>query len=472
EIPRVTFGFNLTNRQGERLRKLLESGRKVVLRGWVRGTGLEPFFMDVPVAHIRGSSRADEELVLVGHLDHPKESANDNASGSAVMLDIARALKELIGSGRLPAPQRSIRFLWVPEFHGTMAYIDRHPEVAGPALGGKFLAGINLDMVGEHLELIHTNMNFTRTPASLPSVLNDVVENMAQMVDRMEVRTPRGSLSRFNFRMTPYSGGSDHNVFIDRKVPAIMFGHGDYTHHTSEDTPDKVDPVELERTGIIAAATAVFLASLDGPQAADLARLAGANAVQALAMSGRRAHRYFAGATRADYAGRWAEAQNVIDHELQWQKASVNSILQFSGEPAAQAAVASAAGQLEAQHRFLADSLKAGVAALGFDTGSRPELDPRPDARVPVRLTRGPLAGGLPESRLDEAGAAWYRMEGRALSGNARFEILNFIDGTRTVSAVRNAVSAEYGPIDRALVAHYIEDLVRAGLARWATGRP
>jgi len=35
------------------------------------------------------------------------------------------------------------------------------------------------------------------------------------------VRTPRGSLSRMNWRMTPYSGGSDHMMFIDRGIPGV-----------------------------------------------------------------------------------------------------------------------------------------------------------------------------------------------------------------------------------------------------------
>ncbi|HEV8538626.1 MAG TPA: M28 family peptidase, partial [Bacteroidota bacterium] len=116
ELDRVTFGFNLTNRQGTKLKQLLESGKKVVLHGEVKGIGLEPFWMDVVVAHIRGTDRADEELVFSAHLDHPKESANDNASGSGAILDIARTLKELIDNGRLPKPGRSFRFLWVPEW--------------------------------------------------------------------------------------------------------------------------------------------------------------------------------------------------------------------------------------------------------------------------------------------------------------------------------------------------------------------
>ena len=89
-----------------------------------------------------------------------------------------------------------------------MAYIDKHPEMVGPARGGKTLANINMDMVGEHLELIHSKLVLTRVPDSVPSVVNDVVAHMAEMVDGMDIRTPRGSLSAFNYRVTPYSGGS------------------------------------------------------------------------------------------------------------------------------------------------------------------------------------------------------------------------------------------------------------------------
>lgn len=42
--------------------------------------------------------------------------SDDNASGSAALIDIARCLNELISSGRMPLPERTIRLLWVPEF--------------------------------------------------------------------------------------------------------------------------------------------------------------------------------------------------------------------------------------------------------------------------------------------------------------------------------------------------------------------
>jgi aminopeptidase YwaD len=467
ELDRVTFGFNLTNRQGEKLKNLLESGRNVVLRGWVKGIGLEPYWMDVVVAHIRGSEKPDEEMVFCAHLDHPKESANDNASGSAALLDICRALKELIDQNRLPRPKRSIRFLWVPEFYGTIAYIDKHPEIVGTDLGGKFLANINMDMVGEHLELIHTNMYLARTPYSIPSVLNDVVENMVEMVDRMNIRTPRGSLSRFNYRISPYSGGSDHVVFIDRKIPAMIFGHGDYTHHTSEDTPDKVDPVELERAEIIGTAAILYLANLDESNAIDLAYLAGANGSRRLGMAGRRAHRLIIESDKENIPAAWAEAQNTINHALNREKKTLQSILLFNNAKNVKKLVDQINSQLTSHHRSLTDNLKSSIRNYGIKLANPPSPEKNPDNRVPIRLTRGPLGWGIPESTLSDQDIKWYQNEGRVLRGNVRFEIVNFINGKRTISEIRNAVSAECGSFETGVVAHYIEDLVRAGVVKW-----
>ena len=465
ELDRVRFGFNISRRQGERLRSLLDSGQRVVVRGTVSGIGLEPFSMDVPVAVIVGAERPEEELVFAAHLDHPKESANDNASGSAALLDIALALRRLIDEGRLPQPRRTLRFLWVPEWHGTMAYIDAHPELTGPALGGRVLGGINMDMVGENLELIHSAMITTRTPASIPSVLNDVVENMAEMVDRMDVRTTRGSLSRFNHRMTPYSGGSDHMMFIDRKIPGVMLGHSpDYTHHTSDDTPDRVDPVELERSEIVAAATMLLLADLTEREAVDLAYLAGANAMGRLGEAGRRARQMIAEAPSAEH---WLEAQNLVRHATRWEWEAVTSVLSFNDGEGTQRIVDDFGTEIDRLGLLFEDLLHEEARRARIDTrGTLPA-----DDRVPVRTTRGPLDFGLPESALDADDAARLGPADFPLDGDQRFELVNFVDGVRTVGDIRDALSAEYGPVGLEVVGRYLDALVRVGALEWRSGQ-
>ncbi len=153
---------------------------------------------------------------------------------------------------------------------------------------------------------------------------NDVVENMAEMIDNMDIRTPRGSLSEFNYRMTPYSGGSDHMMFIDRKIPGIMFSHSDYTHHTSEDTPDKVDPVELERCEIISAGTMWYLSNLTSEQASDLAYLVSARASARIDQAARKAFQALTAAQDAH------DAHTTIEHALWQELGCVSSILDFN----------------------------------------------------------------------------------------------------------------------------------------------
>jgi hypothetical protein len=464
ELERTTFGFNLTRRQGERLRAQLERGERVVVRGRVEGTGLEPFFMDVVVARIEGGERSEEELVFSAHLDHPKESANDNASGSGAILDIARGLRSLVAEARLPRPQRSFRFLWVPEWHGTMAYIDAHPEFRGPELGGKVLAAMNLDMVGEDLERLHSRLILTRTPDSLPACVDDVVADMADRVDRMDVRTPRGSLSSFNYRVTPYSGGSDHMMLIDRKIPAVMFSHDpDYTHHTSEDTPDKVDPVELERCEIIAAGTLWYLANLDRSQAADLAALVCARGAERIGEARRAACRGLRSATSASGIVEAFElGERRIEAALDRERVALARLAEFSPSAQVDALLTALPEKDEIGRGMLEGTLAEAFGAWP----DMPAIARGDDRRVPVRTTRGPLAFDLPEGRLARVDAEGARPR-YALSGDQRFELVNFVDGQRSVYAIRGLVEIEYGPLPLETVSRYFDDLVSVGAMAW-----
>jgi aminopeptidase YwaD len=466
ELERVTFGFNLSHRQGEKLRDLILSGKKVVVRGQVKGIGLEPYFMDVVVARLKGSEKPDEEIVLSAHLDHPKESANDNASGSAAILDIARTLKELTDSGRMPKLKRSVRFVWVPEWNGTMPYIDAHPELVGPQLGGKFLGNINMDMVGENEELLHSMLIMTRTPNSIPSVLIDVMENMAQMTDGLNIRTARGSQSTFNYRIESYSGGSDHMMFIDRKIPGVMMVHGpDYTHHTSDDTPDKVDPVELARSEMIAAGSVVYLSNLATNEALDLVYLASANASRRIGQAGRNAARLVLDSPADRMPASLREARITIEENERVGKEGMATILWFNGESETSRAVRRSNEQLGVYAHSLLEEVNLDAAAQ-LGKKNIPVFRETPDKRVPVRLTRGPLDFGLPESKLPKDGPATGAPRYQ-LNGDVRFEIPNFIDGKSTMSEIERGLVGEFGSAAIEGFDKFIEDLVKVGVVKW-----
>jgi len=259
ELVKVTFGFSLSKRQGNQLRALLEGGKAVKLRAKVDAR-LFAGNLDVVTATIPGGSKPNEEVFLVAHLCHPKPSANDNASGSGLLLEISRTINVLIESGRIERPARTMRFIWVPETFGSIAYLFSHED-----LPSRLVAGINLDMVGQNQELCKSTLNLDRTPDSLPSYLNDLVFRfMEESVKEFDTPSPFGSSSTFRYATGAFSGGSDHAEFTDSTigVPCIMLLQWpDLFYHTSMDTIDKVSEESLKRVGWIAASAALTLAN-------------------------------------------------------------------------------------------------------------------------------------------------------------------------------------------------------------------
>lgn len=465
ELSKVTFGFNISNRNGEKIKSLLEGGKKVVLHGVVEGKGLHQATMEVVVATIRGKQYADEELLFTAHLDHPKECANDNASGSAAILDIARSFKELIRERKLPQPARSIRFLWVPEWYGSMAYIDAHPEFAGPAAGGKVLASVNMDMVGENLELLHSKMFLVQSPWSVPSCLNDVVSNMASMVDKMNIQKPTGSRSQFNYRVVPFRGGSDHMMTLDRKIPSVMLSHSDYTHHTTFDTPSNVDPTELQRSELIAASSVWYLANLSAAEAFDLLELVKSNTYANLGEMARTVRAKITGAKIQDLPMSWSESDNLLSSRFNMMTEASKSVAKFSKDPE----VAKTADQSQAHYgkrfEFMFGLTRAHAEASGYSADAGPPLNSEGEDRIPERLTRGPLDLKLPWIRLPSKEAAWYK--DFPLDESQTFELINFIDGKRKVSEIRNLLIAEFSSIPDSVVNRYVGDLVKLNILKW-----
>ena len=258
---RRCFGFVLSPREGDRLRALIkkqaqDGGEPVRVRAQVDAR-LYDGDLEVVTALIPG--KAEEEVIVVAHLCHPQPSANDNASGSATALEMARALQRLITTGQLSPPRRSIRFLWVPEITGTFAYLATH-ETEIPHI----IAGVNLDMVGQNQELCGSSFLIEWPPAAMSSFAPDLMECLREeLFDDAPSHTGMGGHPLFRYAVTPFSGGSDHYILSDPSVGVptpMLIQWPDKFYHTSEDTLDKVDPAMLARVGSLAATYAYFLA--------------------------------------------------------------------------------------------------------------------------------------------------------------------------------------------------------------------
>ena len=264
------FGFVLTPRQGQAMRRLLkDSDKPVCVRAKV-DSRLYDGAMEVVSAAIPGGQ--DEEVVVVAHLCHPIPSANDNASGAAAALEAARTLQSLVRSGQLPAPKRTIRFLWLPEMTGSLAYLaGREGEL------DSMVAGVNLDMVGEDQNQTGSSWLIERPPDAAASFAPDLLARLRDELPKIKgmtgvspSHTGLGAYPLYRQAEVPFSGGSDHFVFSDPTVGVSMpmiIQWPDRYYHTAADTPDRTDPQSLARSATLAAAYAYWLASAGNEEA-------------------------------------------------------------------------------------------------------------------------------------------------------------------------------------------------------------
>jgi hypothetical protein len=159
--------------------------------------------------------------------------------------------------------------------------------------------------------------------------------------------------------------------------------------------------------------------------------------------------------------------ENRIRHHREWAGAAVKDILHFSNEAGVKAAVESQLSALDHYAEFLSRSVVDVARRRGLEGDKAPPLPRARDDRIPVRLTRGPLGGGLPASGLEGERAEWHSSPRNPLRGNYAFELVNFIDGERSVTEIRDALSAEFGPVPTQAVARFLEDMVAVGVAKW-----
>ena len=196
------------------------------------------------IADRPGSGAEPRDVVLVtAHLDsinlsgpaEPAPGADDNGSGSAGLLALARAL-----AGR-PA-ERDLRLILFggeeEGLFGSMTYVAALPDDER----ARIRAVLNMDMIGGRN---------TREPGVLlegAAVSQDVIDALARAAATYTDLAVTTSLHPFN---------SDHVPFIDAGIPAVLTIEADDSAntrpHTANDTVDMVDPdlaVEILRMNL------------------------------------------------------------------------------------------------------------------------------------------------------------------------------------------------------------------------------
>lgn len=213
---------------------------------------------------IEGSSKKDEIVIVSAHFDHVGKKgddvfngANDNASGTSTVLEIAEAFAEAKKNGE--GPKRSVLCLLVSgEEKGLLgsAYYTDKPVFPLE----NTVVDINVDMVGRSDVKYENNPDYIYVIGSdrLSSELHQINESANQRYTQLTLDYTYNAESdpnRFYFR-------SDHYNFAKNGIPAIFYFNGTHEdYHRPSDTAEKINFDQMRKTGQLIFHTAWDLAN-------------------------------------------------------------------------------------------------------------------------------------------------------------------------------------------------------------------
>jgi aminopeptidase YwaD len=479
---KLGFAFMMPPREGYLLRDRLVRGEKIRVSAKVE-TSMELTDLQVPTCVIEGTDPNAGEVIFSAHLfeGYLKQGGNDDISGCAVILEVARMFNTMFEEGRLPRPARSMRFIFIPEFSGSIPWTQAHKDIME-----KTLCNINLDMVGLWLSKSQSFFNLERTTFGNPHYINDVVENYFRYVGETNrtmiaiwsgfinrIVAPSGSDEPFYYNIESHFGGSDHEVFNDWGVgvPGIMMiTWPDQFYHTSEDVADKCDPTQLKRVSVISAASAYTIANADAAMAGKIAAEVFSNGVRRLGHQSARALDELSNVTAENLAAQYKRVRGYISGTMLSEMETIESTLELApSDGSLQASVAVQSAQIrkiaEAQEAVIDQEMKKTAAKLGVPAISLKPTDEEKKAMavipVPTAKVREGGFGGYSKfmpPATKELSAVMNMVSDRA-------ELERLCNGKHNALQIKHMLDTQSPrTTDLQVIIDYIEILKSAGL--------
>ncbi len=204
------------------------------------------------IAELRGTELPDEYVVLSAHLDSyaGATGATDNGSGTIMMLEAMRILKETY-----PNPRRTILVVHFggEETHlaGSINYREDHPEV---------------------IEGLQVHFNQDNGPGRIQGIEGNGFLYAGQHIARWISLVPRQISEHITLEfpgqqlrggdIAPFLCVDAPSFFLWSLQPPLDEGRGEYVHHTNRDTYDKILFDDLKENATLAAMLA-YAASED-----------------------------------------------------------------------------------------------------------------------------------------------------------------------------------------------------------------
>jgi hypothetical protein len=466
---RGTFAFVLPPRKGDTLRRILQTkgtqdlfatgkpapGGRVRLRAKVDTEfGPAPGKTGFVEAVIRGTRPGQQQIVLTAHLQEEQGSANDDGSGCANLLELARVFNKLIREGKIKRPQRDLRFWWTDEIYSEYHHFGKHPDEAK-----RILANVHQDMTGANLAMGSRVQHLIFAPHSRTSYLDALFESVGTYLIQTNngflsasrqgglprpytrpLYSTRGTRQGYNARFVPHFGSSDHMVFLEGAVgvPAVaLINWDDPFIHSSDDDLFQIDQTTLRRNNFLIGAMAYFLANADDRHVPLLVAETAAQGRRRLANDLQVAMQILRDSAAEPDRG-WKRANIIIAQGTEREWRALASVRAFVGESR------DAARLLDSMsNAFLVNGGTSAQLDAFYQQLYRAE--PPRTTGTPAELAANrkvPVNAASLEDYFKNRQKVPNSAGGR-LHGLMRAEVFNFVDGRRSYYDIYKAVYAE-----------------------------
>lgn len=485
------FGWLVTTRQARDLQVRLERGEQITVRSVVEAQTF-PGRQEVIHLTIDGDGSTNQDVIVSAHIFEGliKQGANDDNSGAALILEVGRTYLELIKQGKLPRPKRTIHFLFVQEIAGTNAWLNAHPE-----LKKRIIADLNYDMEGLRLTTAGATWLLMRSPDSFPTFLNDICQNFMEFVAEitrervryrhngyapaLDVLSPNGSRDPFYIKIDKYYGASDHATYMQHGIPAVIFNTWpDPWYHSSQDTPDKLDPTQFKRAAVVSVGAMTVLATADDPMATRVAADVLGRGAERMAANQRKGLGYIGDVTSADQlAQAYTDAKAAVRHQANIEKSVIKSVSVLFADPAA------AEKRLTATYIPLIDARAAALLAevkatytLAAATWKVPATEPVMSAleqeasrTIVNRKPATAAPGGGPGGPGGPGGGGRPAPTPTRIPPHMTGELNAVLDRGMSVLDIRDFISGEFEPVPLQDVFDHIRNMEKAGTVTLTT---
>jgi hypothetical protein len=268
-------------------------------------------------------------------------------------------------------------------------------------------------------------------------------------------------------------------------IPTPMLGHGDVFHHTNHDTPDKCDPTELKRIISLALAASLSIANADDRDALNIAGEVFAHACSRMTDRTSRSIRLLQRCAedpkkRDSLPEIYSNFCRYPAAHAQIEKANLMEVRELCQDDGSKRLIEEMAKTLDNQARTEYEKINYshGLFLHRYRIGEkkfRPdEYYQRAAVVIPERRFKGPLPGSILMERAGEEFRDWMEKNAAKIgsySGPKLYEIVNLMDGNRSLLRIRDIVCCEFSETDIEYVFRFAQEMEKNGLVSFQIRR-